>query len=208
MRAGDSASMTSHGGMDEPNLVPLLDLILQLVMFFMAITSFAKENISEAVRLPQAQSAKPLDDEELHRNELVYLNVEENGDMRVRSFTDENGTQWYLHGKIDDVLTDDAGKVAPGPDGKPQHEPRLRRERFDKYFQRVFDNRAQLVRRNLGADASDDVKLKAAVAQSTIIVLRAHQQADYRDIYEILSKCRRAGFSKMQLRATMDTAHP
>jgi biopolymer transport protein ExbD len=199
--------MISHGGMDEPNLVPLLDLILQLVMFFMAITSFAKENISEAVRLPLAQSAKPIDDDEIHHNELVYLNVEENGDMRVRSFTDENGTQWYRLGRIDDVVTDDAGNVVPGPDGKPQHEPRLRRERFDKYFQRVFNNRAQLVKRTLGPDGNDEKKVKAAVAQSTLIVLRAHQQADYRDIYEILSKCRHAGFSKMQLRATMDTPH-
>jgi biopolymer transport protein ExbD len=199
--------MVSHGGMDEPNLVPLLDLILQLVMFFMAITSFAKENISEAVRLPYAQAAKPVDDEELRNNEVIYLNVEENGDMRVRSFTDENGTQWYLHGRIDDVVTDDAGNVIPGPDGKPQHEPRLRRERFEKYFQRVFDNRAFFVKRKLGAEGSDEAKVKAAVAQTTIMALRAHAQADYRDIYEILSKCRHAGFSKMQLRAIMDTPH-
>jgi biopolymer transport protein ExbD len=199
--------MAIHGATDEPNLVPLLDLILQLVMFFMAITSFAKENISEAVRLPLAQSAKPIDDDELHNNELVYLNVEENGDMRVRSFTDENGTQWYLRGRIDDVVTDDSGNVLPGPDGKPQHDIRLRRERYDKYFQRVFDNRAQLVKRKLGADGNDNNKVKAAVAQSTMIVLRAHQQADYRDIYEILNKCRHAGFSKMQLRATMDNPH-
>jgi|HubBroStandDraft_4_1064222.scaffolds.fasta_scaffold164567_2 biopolymer transport protein ExbD len=199
--------MAMHSGTDEPNLIPLLDLILQLVMFFMAITSFAKENISDAVRLPTAQAAKPIDDEELHHNELVYLNVEENGDMRVRSFTDENGTQWYLRGKIDDVVTDDAGNVVPGPDGKPQHEMRLRRERFDKYFQRLFESRAQLVKRNLGADANDDGKVKSAVAKTTMIVLRAHQLADYRDIYEILSKCRHAGFSKMQLRATMETPH-
>lgn len=200
--------MAMHAGTDEPNLVPLLDLILQLVMFFMAITSFAKENISEAVRLPRAQSAKPIDDEELRHNEVVYLNVEENGDMRVRSFTDENGTQWYLHGRIDDVVTDDAGNAVPGADGKPQHEPRLRRERFDKYFQRLFDARAQLVKRNLGAEGNDEAKVKTNVAQTTIIALRAHQNADYRDIYEILSKCRHAGFSKMQLRATMDTPHP
>jgi biopolymer transport protein ExbD len=197
-----------HGGADEPNLVPLLDLILQLVMFFMAVTNFAKENISEAVRLPLAQSARPIDDEESRRNERVYLNVEENGDMRVRSFTDETGVQWYLRGKVDDVVTDDAGNVVPGPDGKPQHNIRLRRERFDKYFQRVFDTRAKRVKRDMGADANDEEKVKAAVAQSTLIVLRAHQQADYRDIYEILSKCRHAGFSKMEIRATMDTPHP
>jgi biopolymer transport protein ExbD len=197
-----------HGGTDEPNLIPLLDLILQLVMFFMACTNFAMENISEAVRLPLAQSAKAIDDDELRKNELVYLNVEENGDMRVRSFTDDVGTQWYLKGKIDDVVTDDAGNNILGPDGKPQRDPRLRRDRFAKYFQRVFDTQAKRRKRELGADGGDDAKVKEEVAKKTLVVLRAHQQADFRDVYEILSKSRGAGFTKMQLRATMDTPHP
>src|SRR5262245_1571847 len=122
---------------EEINLVPLLDLVLQMVMFFMACTSFAKENISEAIKLPLAQSAKPIEDDELKQNELIYINVEENGDVRVRQFTDENGTKWYTKGRLDDVVTNDSGDPVPGPDGKPQHDPRLRRERIDKYFQRV-----------------------------------------------------------------------
>src|SRR5438046_1292100 len=92
---------------EEMNLVPLLDLVLQMVMFFMACTNFAKENISEAVKLPLAQSAKPIEDEELRNNELIYLNVKETGDMQVPSFVDENGTRWYPSGRIDDVLTND-----------------------------------------------------------------------------------------------------
>lgn len=190
---------------EEPNLVPLLDLVLQLVMFFMACTSFAKENISEAVKLPLAQSAKPIEDDELKLNELVYLNVEQTGDMRVRPFTDENGTLWYGRGVIDDIVTDSAGNPVIGPDGKPQREPRLRKERFEKYFQRVFDNRMRRVKRDMPtAEATDEAKVRAEVAKRTLIVLRAHQQADFKDVYEILNKSRHAGFSKMQLRATMD----
>jgi biopolymer transport protein ExbD len=189
---------------EEPNLVPLLDLVLQLVMFFMACTNFAKENISEAVKLPLAQTAKPIEDEELRRHELIYVNVEENGDMRVRSFTDENGLVWYARGRIDDVVTDVSGEPILGPDGKPQRDPKLRRERIEKYFQKVFDNRSRRLRRELGPQLSEDA-LKLEVAKRTLIVLRAHQNAEYRDVYDILSRSRRAGFSKMQVRATMDT---
>jgi len=190
---------------EEPNLVPLLDLVLQLVMFFMACTSFAKENISEAVKLPLAQSAKPIEDDELKRHELIYLNVEQNGDLRIRPFSDEIGTLWYAKGKIDDVVTDEAGNPKKGDDDKVQHNANLRKERIDKYLQRVFDNRAKRVQRDMApSDAADPAKLKAEVAAKTLIVLRAHQQCDYRDVYEILTRSRRAGFSKMQLRATMD----
>jgi biopolymer transport protein ExbD len=188
---------------EEPNLVPLLDLVLQMVMFFMACTNFAKENISEAVKLPLSQSAKPIEDEDLKNNEPIYVNVEENGDMRVRTFIDENGTKWYPTGKIDDLVTNDAGEAVPGPDGKLQHDARLRRDRIDKYFQRVFDNRGKRLKRDL--NTTDDAALKVEVAKRTLIVLRAHQQADFRDVYDILNKGRKAGFTKMQLRATMET---
>lgn len=189
---------------EEPNLVPLLDLVLQLVMFFMACTNFAKENISEAVKLPLAQTAKPIEDDELRRHELIYVNVEENGDMRVRSFTDENGLVWYRRGRIDDIVTDASDEPVLGPDGKPQRQERLRRERIERYFQRVFENRSRRLRRELGPGLSDEA-LKAEVAKRTLIVLRAHQNAEYRDVYDILNRSRRAGFTKMQIRATMDT---
>jgi biopolymer transport protein ExbD len=189
---------------EEPNLVPLLDLVLQLVMFFMACTNFAKENISEAVKLPLAQTAKPIEDEELRRHELIYVNVEENGDMRVRSFTDENGLVWYRRGRIDDILTDVNDNPILGPDGKPQRDPKVRRERIEKYFQKVFDNRMRRLRRELGPQMTEDA-LRAEAAKRTLIVLRAHQNTEYRDVYDILSRSRKAGFTKMQVRATMDT---
>ena len=45
----------------EPNLVPLLDVILQLVMFFMLCANFVMEQVNEAIKLPDAIAAKPLD---------------------------------------------------------------------------------------------------------------------------------------------------
>lgn len=192
---------------EEPNLVPLLDLVLQMVMFFMACTNFARENISEVVLLPLAQFAKPIEDDELRNHRLLYINVQENGDLLVRPFTDDNGTRWYTNGRVDDMVTNDAGEPILGPDGKPQHNPKLRRERYEKFFQRVFDSHSRAARRRLGPNATDE-DVRAEVAKNTMVVLRAHQNVDFRDIYDILNKSRRAGFNKMQLRATMGSRSP
>jgi biopolymer transport protein ExbD len=55
----------SHGSSDdgvlEPNLTPLLDLVLQILMFFMVTVNFATEQTNETVMLPFSGSARPLD---------------------------------------------------------------------------------------------------------------------------------------------------
>ena len=55
----------SHGGGEdlqacEPNLTPLLDLVLQILMFFMVTVNFATEQTQEDVALPDSQTARPL----------------------------------------------------------------------------------------------------------------------------------------------------
>jgi biopolymer transport protein TolR len=44
----------------DPNLTPLLDLVLQILMFFMVTVNFATEQTQEDVALPTSQSARPL----------------------------------------------------------------------------------------------------------------------------------------------------
>lgn len=54
----------SHGGGDdscEPDLTPLLDLVLQLLMFFIINVSFVSEQVSPEVKLPASESARPID---------------------------------------------------------------------------------------------------------------------------------------------------
>ena len=60
----------------EPNLVPLLDLVLQLVMFFMVCTNFVMEQLDQKVLLPTAATAKSLDRTE---TSLLFLNVGSTG---------------------------------------------------------------------------------------------------------------------------------
>jgi biopolymer transport protein ExbD len=91
----------SHGGgggddeIAEPNLTPLLDLVLQLVMFFMITTSFVMEQLNANIQLPEATSAKPIDRE---AKNIIFLNVDQDGQLLplgeptpLRSLVEING---------------------------------------------------------------------------------------------------------------------
>src|SRR2546423_9157876 len=77
----------SHGGAlskgqvsSDPNLTPLLDLVLQLVMFFMLVATFVMEDLSDKVKLPVASQAKPLTAKD---TKITYLNVDRTGRVIV-----------------------------------------------------------------------------------------------------------------------------
>ena len=72
----------SHGGDDSavPNLIPLLDVVFQLLMFFMMCVHFSSEQVTENVKLPVAQSARPMDKREV---DVLYLNLNANGQLEV-----------------------------------------------------------------------------------------------------------------------------
>src|SRR5262249_39466093 len=68
----------SHGSTEkcEPNFTPLLDLVLQLVMFFMLCANFVLEQASPEIKLPASNAAKPLDKSE---EDPFFLNVNKDG---------------------------------------------------------------------------------------------------------------------------------
>jgi biopolymer transport protein ExbD len=77
----------SHGGggghsaqSAEPNLTPLLDMVLQLVMFFMLVANFVMDELSDKIRLPVASQAKPLTVQDTN---FMYLNVDKGGRVLV-----------------------------------------------------------------------------------------------------------------------------
>jgi biopolymer transport protein ExbD len=64
----------------EPNLVPLLDLVFQLIMFFMVCVNFVSQQVNEDIKLPIAQSARPMDKTEV---DVLFLNVDHGGKLLV-----------------------------------------------------------------------------------------------------------------------------
>jgi biopolymer transport protein ExbD len=144
----------SHGGGSslsdkcEPNLTPLLDVVLQLLMFFMMCVNFVTEQVNEDIKLPYAQSARPMDKGE---QDVLFLNLDDQGRLIVLGKEEPLsllGTKYYL---------------------KRQYEE--------------------------AKNASADSKVK------TVIVIRAHKDADYAQVYQVLQMCKQEGFRKLSLRA-------
>ena len=72
-----AASPGSEGA--DPNLVPLLDLVLQLIMFFMITVNFVRvDQFDDAIRLPVAESAMALDKS---TDDWIFLNLNSKGEL-------------------------------------------------------------------------------------------------------------------------------
>jgi biopolymer transport protein ExbD len=54
------ASSDSEGVVD-PNLTPLLDLVLQILMFFIVCVTFVSQQVTNETKLPYSDSAKPIE---------------------------------------------------------------------------------------------------------------------------------------------------
>ena len=57
----------------EPNLTPILDMVLQLITFFMLVISFKAAEIDQTLNLPVLGSARPLDASDM---KVLVLNVQ------------------------------------------------------------------------------------------------------------------------------------
>jgi biopolymer transport protein ExbD len=141
----------SHeGGSCEPNLTPLLDVVLQLIMFFMITVNFVNtEHINQDVVLPEAQSAVAMDQS---AENWIFLNLNKEGKL-VGALSHLKTRQGILE--------------------------------FLKTEKKQYDDIAIL-----------DGKREAKV----IVILRAHKEARYRDVWDILNLCTEAGIKKWQLR--------
>jgi len=75
-----SASM-SHGASAEPNLTPILDMVFQLITFFMLVINFKAAAMDMELKLPVVGSARPVDTE--GREDLLILNIDSQGRLRL-----------------------------------------------------------------------------------------------------------------------------
>ncbi|WP_337176455.1 biopolymer transporter ExbD [Paludisphaera sp.] len=63
----------------EPNLTPLLDIVFQLITFFMLVINFAGDNYDQRINLPDAGSARPVEDDSRIAEDRLVLNVDSEG---------------------------------------------------------------------------------------------------------------------------------
>ena len=74
--------MSGHAGEGcEPNLTPMLDMVFQLVTFFMLVVNFKGASLDQSLTLPVMGSARPLEWKGEH--EPLILNVDLEGRVKV-----------------------------------------------------------------------------------------------------------------------------
>jgi biopolymer transport protein ExbD len=121
----------------EPNLVPLLDLVFQLIMFFMICVNFVSEQVTEDVKLPVSQSARAMDKGEV---DVLFLNMDAAGKLLVPGQSAPLGTrgemQYYLRQQYADAKR--AAEVGGDKSGKVRTAVIIRADRSATYAQ-VYD---------------------------------------------------------------------
>jgi biopolymer transport protein ExbD len=75
----------SHGGGAssagvEVNLIPMIDIVIQLITFFLMLVNFDEANQDERVRLPVADLAKPT---AMDVEEMLIWNLNDDGRVKV-----------------------------------------------------------------------------------------------------------------------------
>ena len=75
-----SASL-SHSAAAEPNLTPMLDMVFQLITFFMLVINFKSASMDLNMKLPVVGSARPV--ETKGQEDLLILNINMNGEFTI-----------------------------------------------------------------------------------------------------------------------------
>jgi biopolymer transport protein ExbD len=70
----------SSGVNAEPNLTPILDMVFQLITFFMLIINFQSAEIDQNLKLPVIGSAKPVTSK---GDGVVVVNIDKEGNVRT-----------------------------------------------------------------------------------------------------------------------------
>ena len=75
------SSSMSHASSAEPNLTPILDMVFQLITFFMLVINFKAASMDLDLKLPVVGSARPVDSE--GKDDLLVLNINSEGKLKV-----------------------------------------------------------------------------------------------------------------------------
>src|SRR5215471_17122736 len=96
----------------EPNLTPILDMVFQLITFFMLVINFQTAALDMSLKLPVVGSARPVDKQS---EDLLVLNVNLKGEIVV--YGAEKDPEAYVQNEARFArrkLAVDGKKIEPG----------------------------------------------------------------------------------------------
>jgi biopolymer transport protein ExbD len=109
-----------HSMKAEPNLTPLLDVVFQLITFFMLVINFSSDNYDARVRLPVAGSARPVEEgDKAATEDRLVLNVDKEGHLLMNGqvLTTTKALQEIKHQAALVKLNVTAAGLKPDPSG-------------------------------------------------------------------------------------------
>jgi biopolymer transport protein ExbD len=116
----------------EPNLTPLLDMVLQLVMFFMLVANFTMQEANEDIKLPLASQTGSAGN---HGHDVLYLNIDRTG--RLSTLDGEYANQAEIHTYLDREYRRRAEQVKSRNNAEPDTVVIIRADR-ESGFAAVF----------------------------------------------------------------------
>jgi len=167
----------SEGSSAEPNLTPLLDIVLQLLMFFMMCVNFVNEQVTGEVVLPESSSAIPLSKAE---TEVLFVNIKPFHETDYTKSTPEFREKLKLKGFQDS----DPAILVIG----------------EEYPLKLIEFKEWLLKKRRDIDNFNQGKAEPV---NPTIILRAHGDLQYGSIFQILTMCKEQKFKNMKVRATI-----
>lgn len=156
---------------EEPNLTPLLDLVLQLVMFFMLIAHFENEQRNENVKLPVASVAKGLTKDQ---SKVLFINVlppAVDEDSQTGQPKTNRATYTVFEGM---TMREYTG-----------------RQQLKNYMTNQF---------KMDQATTAKADWDAGKGRS-LVIIRADRGCTFKQVYEVMTTAREVGYGEVQLRA-------
>ncbi|SRR6266540_5819159 len=162
---------SASGSVCEPNLTPLLDLVLQILMFFMVTVNFAQDQqqVSGNVKLPDSQTARPLS--QAKDRDPIFLNLQ------------------LKNAEKNEYLVEVPSAADTNKDMTSAERERARYKTQAEAAVWLKGKYLDLKRDNKGSEVPNSV------------IIRADKDAEYTQVFQLMRACSEAGFRTLRMRA-------
>jgi biopolymer transport protein ExbD len=167
----------SHGGGGEgrpvdPNLTPLLDLVLQLLMFFIMCVNFVTDQVSPDILLPYSESGEPIQKADVDK---LFINL--------KALKTEDGKKFLERmppEQFERFEKAEAAVLIPGLRPKTMSEARA-------WLKQQYE------------DAKTAAQARGEKEVKTVVIFRPDGDLDLKQFFLMMDFCKNAGYKNLML---------